>query len=358
MRLEFPEGKDALTEFILFHDRAYAYRSARWPASVELQLPLLTGQSADCVDRTLKPLLVRDRAEIAARAVAVIDERYNRHWNERLGHIIMFEALPNSGEAVKLLMDAACDWLKGKGTEAARAGFGLGLLDMPFVIDDYESLPPPFVRQNPAYYHCLLKNAGFESEHGWVDYKIKVTPELTERYESALEATRRSGYEIIPAAAIPERQRAREFNDVLNDAFRDHWGFPPFIDAQWTELLDHFAQFGVLDTSVLAYRGSDPIGMLVVIPELTAGAITSSPGTIQDSERLNTLGIGVRSAQRGKGVNLGMASYALLELIRRGATWLSYTMVLDDNWPSRRTGEKLGAQVCANYLVYRRNFRN
>jgi hypothetical protein len=33
-------------------------------------------------------------------------------------------------------------------------------------------------------------------------------------------------------------------------------------------------------------------------------------------------------------------------------------MVLDDNWPSRRTGEKLGAQVCANYLVYRRNFRN
>jgi len=98
--------------------------------------------------------------------------------------------------------------------------------------------------------------------------------------------------------------------------------------------------------------------MLLVIPELTAGAITNSPRTIQDSEKLNTLGIGVRSAQSGKGVNLGMASYALLELIRRGATWLSYTMVLDDNWPSRRTGEKLGAQVCANYLVYRRNFRN
>ena len=142
---------------------------------------------------------------------------------------------------------------------------------MPFAIDEYETLPPPFVRQNPAYYHCLLKNAGFESEHGWVDYKIRVTPELTERYESALEATRLSGYEIIPAAAIPERQRAREFNDVLNDAFRDHWGFPPFIDAQWTELLDHFAQFGVLDTSVLAYRGSDPIGMLVVITRAHRG---------------------------------------------------------------------------------------
>ena len=53
-----------------------------------------------------------------------------------------------------------------------------------------------------------------------------------------------------------------------------------------------------------------------------------------------------------------MASYSYLELIRRGATWLSYTLVLDDNWPSRRTGEKLGGECCANYLTYRRNFRN
>jgi len=46
-----------------------------------------------------------------------------------------------------------------------------------------------------------------------------------------------------------------------------------------------------------------------------------------------------------------------LELVRRGATYLSYTIVLDDNWPSRRTAAKLGAEVCASYVVYRRNFR-
>lgn len=358
MRVEYPEGNDALTEFILFADRVYAYRGARWPADIEMHLPLLTGQSADCEDRTFKPLVVRHKGEILARAVAVVDDRYHRHWNERLGHIIMFEAMPNSREAVKLLMDTACDWLKSKRSEDARAGFGLGLADMPFAIDEYEALPPTVVRQNPAYYHCLLKDAGFESEHGWVDYKFKVTPELTERYTSALEAARRSGFDIVPLKTVPESRRVREFNDTFNDAFRYHWGLAPFTDAQWSEIFGHFADAGILDTSVLAYRGSDPIGMLLVIPELTAGAVTTAPRTIQDSEKLNILGIGVRNAQRGKGVNLAMASYAFLELIRRGATWLSYTMVLDDNWPSRRTGEKLGAQVCANYLVYRRNFRN
>ena len=357
MKVEYPDGKDALAEFILFSDRVYGYRSARWPASVEMQMPLLTGESADCEDRTLKPLLVRDQGEIVARAVAALDERYNRHWNERLGHIVMFEAMPDSREAVKLLMDSACDWLRSKGTEAARAGFGVGFADMPFAIDEYEALPPAWVRQNPAYYHRLLKDAGFESEQGWVDYKIKVTPELTNRYASALEAAQRSGFEIVPAKAVPESRRVHEFNDTFNDAFRYHWGLAPLTDAQWAEIFGYFAGVGILDTSVLAYRGSDPIGMLIVIPELTQGAVATAPRAIQDSEKLNMLGIGVRSTQRGKGVNLAMASYAYLELIRRGATWLSYTMVLDDNWPSRRTGEKLGAQVCANYMVYRRNFR-
>jgi len=32
--------------------------------------------------------------------------------------------------------------------------------------------------------------------------------------------------------------------------------------------------------------------------------------------------------------------------------------VPDDNWPLRRTAEKLGARVCANYVAYRRNFRS
>jgi hypothetical protein len=87
-------------------------------------------------------------------------------------------------------------------------------------------------------------------------------------------------------------------------------------------------------------------------------ALAATPGRpLDDSEKLNFLGIGVLEAARGRGVNLGMASYSFLELVRRGAKYLSYTFVLDDNWPSRRTAAKLGAEVCASYLVYRRDFR-
>ena len=54
---------------------------------------------------------------------------------------------------------------------------------------------------------------------------------------------------------------------------------------------------------------------------------------------------------------MALAAHAFLELVRRGASHVSYTLVLDDNWPSRRTAEKLGAEVCASYVAYRRSFR-
>ena len=118
VRIETPQGRKALTEFIRFYDQVYEYKDARWPAALELQLPILSGDSPFADGRTMRPFLARAGSKLLARAVAVIDERYNRHWQERLGHVIMFEATPESRDATRLVMDAACEWLKEQGAEA------------------------------------------------------------------------------------------------------------------------------------------------------------------------------------------------------------------------------------------------
>jgi len=107
-----------------------------------------------------------------------------------LGTTVRFR--PDTTTATRQLVDAACTWLESEGAEAARAGFGL--LDFPFPIDAYDALPPTWLRQSPAYYHGLLKDAGFETEQGWVDYRIEVTPELVARWTSALDSARRAGF--------------------------------------------------------------------------------------------------------------------------------------------------------------------
>ena len=353
--VEQPTDRAALTDLVTFHDDVYRARGAFWGAFVPFQLPVLTGESPFVADRRFRPLWVRDGARTLARVVAVIDERYQRHWRETIGHLVLFEALPGTREAVRLLMDAACEWLAAEGATAARAGSGV--LEFPFTIDAYQALPPSWLRQNPAYYHALLKDAGFETEQGFVDYRIRVRPELVARWESAVEAARRAGYELTPLSDLPAARRAPEFAALWNDSFARHWGFTPFSDAEMGLLLETFAPFGMLDVSILAFDREGAAGGVWVVPDTSSFAHVAAGRTLDPAERLNVLGIGVRERARGRGVNMAVAAHAYLELVRRGATHVSYTLVLDDNWPSRRTAEKLGAEVCASYVAYRRELR-
>ncbi len=65
--------------------------------------------------------------------------------------------------------------------------------------------------------------------------------------------------------------------------------------------------------------------------------------------------IGVKEAYRGRGINLALAARSYLAMMERGYRRASYTIVLDDNWRSRRTAEKHGARVNRNFNIYRRN---
>ncbi|HUY29352.1 MAG TPA: GNAT family N-acetyltransferase [Candidatus Binataceae bacterium] len=356
LKIETPDDQDGLAEFIAFANRVRPELSARWPAAAELHLPMLMGISAFMVDKPIRAFTAREGGEIVARVAAVLDPGYARRWGEKLGHLMFFEAAADAREATRAVMDAACAWLGGQGAIAARCGFYLPL-ENPFVIDEYDALPPNMMRQNPDYYHSMIKDAGFVCEKGLVDYKIEVTPELITRYQSALAAARRADFELTTLAEIPRERRAAEFGPAFNEAFYNHWGYVAASEAAMTELMLFIELTGGLETSICAYRRGEVVGTLMVSPEETAQAVLKPGRVLKDSEKLNFLGIGVREPARGRGLNLAMAAQAYLKLIERGAKYLSYTLVVDDNWPSRRTAEKLGAKVCANYVVYRRDFR-
>jgi len=60
----------------------------------------------------------------------------------------------------------------------------------------------------------------------------------------------------------------------------------------------------------------------------------------------------VRKAFRRQGLAYALAARLYLALMREGCTEASYTLVLDDNWASRRTAEKLGALPARNFVTY------
>jgi hypothetical protein len=68
------------------------------------------------------------------------------------------------------------------------------------------------------------------------------------------------------------------------------------------------------------------------------------------------INIGVLERWRGKGVNLAMAARSFATMAQQKMKYAGYTLVLDDNWPSRRTAQKLGASITSNFVAYRRDF--
>ncbi len=348
-------GADELTEFLTFQDRINEHNETWWAAIVPMSLPMLKGEGPSAPGRRFLPLVARRSGAIVARVLAVVDQRYLDHWNEPVGHTSMFEALPGSVDAVRLLHDEACSWLREQGMEAARAGFGVG--DFPFRLDAYDVLPPALLRQNPPYYHTLLKEAGYESERGWVDYKVEVTDETVARWQGYLDDARTRGFDVRPMRDIAPERRVPDFIETWNDSFSEHWGIVPQDPAEFADLLTFLQPMGMLDTTVIAYREEEPVGAVWSVPEMASTLAATNGRDITDAEKVNFLAIGVRPSGRRQGINLAMAAYTYLELAKRGASHVSYTLVLDDNWPSRRTAEKLGASICANYMVYRRSFK-
>ncbi len=356
LSINTPQTEAELKAFAGFPDRVYEYRSARWKAPIDYHLSFLNGTNPFASGRHLRPFVALKAGEIVARVLAVADDRYRQQWQETLGHLCWFEALPNEPEAVQLLFDAACEWLAKRGLTAARVGYHSALLDNPFAADNYDTLPPSLVRQNPPYYHALLKEAGCELEKGFTDYIVAATPKAISHWQAAIDRVSSAGYNIRPLRAVPEADRAPQLAALFNETFASHWGWSAWSETEAAFFIQSLEPIGILDFVAFAYEENHPVGFISLFPEMSGGAFLAEGRVLDDREKLNALNVGVCDKARGRGLGLALTGYGFLELARRGATYLGYSLVRDDNYASRRVARKLGAQVRATYAAYRRNF--
>jgi hypothetical protein len=158
------------------------------------------------------------------------------------------------------------------------------------------------------------------------------------------------------------------FTRLFNETFRSHWGFMPLSPAVMAELTLGLRDFLVPDFLMFAEVDGQPIGFVYSVPDLNQALHRMKGRPIEQNieEFRQYLGeidhgvlliIGVSERFRGRGVNLAMAARSYLGMIERGYKSASYTVVIDDNWPSRRTAEKLGARVARNFNIYRRELK-
>jgi hypothetical protein len=112
-----------LERYVEFAGDVYRENSYWVPPDKHHLMALLGGNSGFGPQSKIQSFAVEDGNRILATVAAFTDEAYNRHWNEKLGHVLFFEALPNQDAAVQSLMNEACEWLRERDCAAARLSF-------------------------------------------------------------------------------------------------------------------------------------------------------------------------------------------------------------------------------------------
>ena len=143
----------------------------------------------------MMPFVARRGGKLVARVTAVVNFRYNSHWNELLGRLIHFEATAGEDEAATAMLEEASQWLHQRGMTAVRSGFA-AFLDYPYAIDNYGCLPPFLLRHSPEDYHTYFKDAGFLTEKGMTDFTIPLTTPTLASYPAMMEAAARHGVAV------------------------------------------------------------------------------------------------------------------------------------------------------------------
>jgi len=360
IRVEKIGTRDRFEDFARLPFEVYGGRDAWWPPDIHNEIELLSGRSPIAAHLNLCPLCAWRDSKLVARVSAVINYRYNEHWNEKLGQLIHFEALPGEDEAVIALLEEAANWLARRGMGGARSGFA-AFLDYPYSIDNYGELPSFLLRGNPDCYHRYFKNAQFLTEKGQVDYTAALTTSILARYREMIEAVQQNGAVIRSWREFGFLAAIDIWTDVTNSAFARHWGWNPVSREEVRPMLLPLAGTLVGDLSMIAVLGGNPVGAVFSVPDLSGMLTQVRSGVRLKPERGGgtrgaLINIAVLEFARSKGIGRAMAARSFMTMAQHRMGYAGYTLVLDDNWPSRRTAESLGAKVTANFVSYRRDF--
>ncbi len=357
IRVERPSSSEQLDEFARLPFQVYGNRDAWWPPDVQNEIDLLSRRSLLAAYLEIEPFCAWRAGKLVARVTAIVNRRYIEHWNEPLGQLIHFEALEDEDEAVAAMLADSRRWLRERGMRFARSGFA-AFLDYPYVIDNYRSFPSFLLRGNPPSYHRYFKDAGFTTEKGQVDYTAPLSAEMLARYRGMAESASASGVTIRSWREFGFLAAIDAWTDVTNAAFNRHWGWNPVTRAEVRPMLTTLWETPVADLSMLASVGSEVVGAVFSVPDLSAALARVRRGVSLEPERGGgtrgaLINIGVIERARGRGIALAMAARSFLAMASRKMRFAGYTLVLDDNWASRRTAQSLGAQVTNNFVTYR-----
>ena len=310
---------------------------------------------------------VRRAGRPVGRIVAHIHEASNRRHGLSRSYFGFFDCADDL-EAARLLLDAAEGWGRQRGCSEIAGNFNLTAMQQIGVMTGGHDRPPYSDQlYTPAHIPRLLSACGYEPFFPTSTFEVDVADIDPAKLlgPRQTEALARTDLQWVPLSRRTLARQLRDVRLVLNDGFDDNPMFVPLTEEEF--LFQARDLMWVIDPRlpVLVYCDGTPVGVVVCIPDLnpliraTRSRLGGrTPGAYLRHRLMNRRAViifySVFRALHDQGLNGAMLATVIRALKARGYRQLGITWISDENKPSLRQVEKLGARPMHRLHLFRK----
>ena len=299
--------------------------------------PLIKGQEQELMYAaslkycTRRMWLAEDeKGKVVGRICAMINPRYNEKYGTKRARFGWFDLI-NDMDVAKLLFDAAESWAKGEGMDEIHGPLYYNTLGRQgMLVEGFDRLSTMALIYNHPYYPEHMVKHGYAKETGWVEYRITLPDQLSEKHLRVAEyITERYGLKVVKKTKreINRERYGQKLFQLINETYCVLYGYSLLSEKQIDQFVDVY--LGVIDTEMLTFiedANGELIGAGITMPSI-AKALQKCNGEIipfgwyhllktmywKKPDTLELLLIGVKPEWQNKGVN----SLVFVDLLKR-----------------------------------------
>ncbi|MGC5797141.1 N-acetyltransferase [Sphingomonas sp. NFX23] len=277
-------------------------------------------------------------------------------------------------DVFQALLERAETWLREQGMTRALGPISMSIWEEPgLLIDGYDHPPTIMMGHAKREYRGWIEWAQYRPIKQLMTYEVDVTkqfPPIVQRIIKSGEKNPRISVRNVDKAKFEEE--AAIILSILNDAWRDNWGFVPLTPPEIKDVGVKLKPIVFNDLIRIAELDGRPVAFMITLPDLNE-AIKPLNGSLLPfgwakllwwlrkpkvrTVRVPLMGV-VKELQASRMAS--QLAFMMIEYIRRasvenyGAQRAEIGWILDDNQGMRSIAETIESRVNKVYQVYER----
>lgn len=342
--------KKELKQFIRFNYELYKGNAYKVPELYEDMVDTLTpGKNPALEFCDSECYMAMDGDKIVGRVVAIINNRANERWNEKVVRFGWIDFIDDP-EVSNALIHAVEEFGKAHGMTAVQGPLGFTDMDPEgMLIEGYDQLGTMATLYNYPYYPQHMEKMGYEKAHDWVEFKIAVPDKIPDKMLRVGEIVQKKfGLKIVKVHSkkeIAEKNYGQRIFELINEGYKNLFGFVALTQAQIDKYVDTYLGLLNLDMiSLVETEEGELVGVGITMGSLSV-ALQKAKGKLfpfgwwhlvkalkwKEPEGMDLLLVAVKPEYLNKGANSLLFLDMIPVAMRKGYKWAESNPELEDN---------------------------